>query len=177
MSFVKNVEPLKGDLIRVQRKLGYYHFGIYIGHGKIVHFSADKDDSIFDNTHIRIQLGKLEDFLRGDILEVNLPFNALYSRGQVCRRAKKMVGSKELEGKVYDLLGNNCEHFANYCYYGYSISDQSVAANKGAVGVFSRLGVSIFNGIIKRRNERIAKKKKEAEEKAIANKGDIKDKK
>ena len=164
MSFVKSVEPLKGDLIRVQRKLGYFHFGIYIGKGKVIHFSANKDDSIFDNTHISISEAKLEDFLRGDILEVNLPFNALYSRREVVKRAKKMLGSKLLEGNVYDLLGNNCEHFANYCYYGYLISDQSVAANKGAVGVVSRLGVSIFNNIIKRRNNSIAKKQTKTEE-------------
>ena len=163
MSFVKNVEPLKGDLIRVQRKIGYYHFGIYIGDGNVIHFSADKDDSIFDNTHIIIRQAKLEDFLRGDILEVNLPFSALYSRREVVKRAKKMLGSKLLEGNAYDLLGNNCEHFANYCYYGYTISDQSVAANKGAVGVFSRLGVSIFNNIIKSRNNREAKKQKKLE--------------
>jgi len=158
MSFIKNVEPLKGDLIRVQRKIGYYHFGIYIGDGFVIHFSADEDDSIFDNSHISIRQARLKGFLRGDIIEVNLPFNALYSRNGVVKRAKKMLGSKKLEGKLYDLLDNNCEHFANYCYYGYTISDQSVAASKGAKGIFSRFGVALFNNIIKNKNSRKATK-------------------
>ena len=61
MSFVANVEPTKGDIIRVRRDLGYCHFGIYIGKGNVVHFSADKDDSILDNTHISIREATLDD--------------------------------------------------------------------------------------------------------------------
>lgn len=149
MSFLKDIKPKKGDLIRVQRKIGYFHFGIYIGHNKVIHFSADKDDSIFDNTNIKIQKCKLEDFLRGDTLEVNYPYSGFYKRWVVCRRAKKKLGDKYFNDRAYDLLENNCEHFANYCYYGVSVSDQSDAVNKGPVGIFSRLGVSLFNSLVK----------------------------
>lgn len=148
MSFELNVKPLKGDIIRVKRKLGYYHYGIYIGHNKVIHYSAPKDDSIFDNRNITICKGDLnENFLRGDILEVNIPYNSFYYRWIVCRRAKKLLGTHKFREVDYDLLKNNCEHFANFCYYGEAVSTQSDYASTGLMGVFSSMGVKIFNNL------------------------------
>lgn len=155
MSFEINVKPIKGDIIRVKRKLGYYHYGIYIGHNQVIHYSAPKDDSIFDNRNITICKGYLEEnFLRGDVLEVNIPYNSFYYRFTVCRRAKKLLGTHKFRGQEYDLLKNNCEHFANYCYYGEAVSSQSDYASAGLMGVFSSLGVKIFNNLGKRYREK-----------------------
>ena len=151
MSFELNVKPIKGDLIRVKRKLGYYHYGIYIGHNKVIHYSAPEDDSIFDNRNIEIRKGDLkENFLRGDTLEVNIPYSSFYYRFIVCRRAKKLLGVHKFRDVDYDLLKNNCEHFANYCYFGEAVSAQSDYASQGLMGVFSSLGVKIFNNLGKR---------------------------
>ena len=151
MSFELNVKPIKGDLIRVKRKLGYYHYGIYIGHNKVIHYSAPEDDSIFDNRNIEIRKGDLqENFLRGDTLEVNIPYSSFYYRFIVCKRAKKLLGVHKFRDVDYDLLKNNCEHFANYCYFGEAVSAQSDYASQGLMGVFSSLGVKIFNNLGKR---------------------------
>ncbi|MCR5308600.1 MAG: lecithin retinol acyltransferase family protein [Bacilli bacterium] len=151
MSFEINVKPIKGDLIRVKRKLGYYHYGIYIGHNKVIHYSAPEDDSIFDNRNIEIRKGELDkNFLRGDVLEVNIPYSSFYYRFVVCRRAKKLLGVHKFRDQDYDLLKNNCEHFANYCYFGEAVSAQSDYASQGLMGVFSSLGVKIFNNLGKR---------------------------
>jgi len=151
MSFEINVKPIKGDLIRVKRKLGYYHYGIYIGHNKVIHYSAPEDDSIFDNRKIEIRKGELDkNFLRGDVLEVNIPYSSFYYRFVVCRRAKKLLGVHKFRDQDYDLLKNNCEHFANYCYFGEAVSAQSDYASQGLMGVFSSLGVKIFNNLGKR---------------------------
>ena len=151
MSFELNVKPIKGDLIRVKRKLGYYHYGIYIGHNQVIHYSAPEDDSIFDNRNIEIRKGDLkENFLRGDTLEVNIPYSSFYYRFIVCRRAKKLLGVHKFRDVDYDLLKNNCEHFANYCYFGEAVSAQSDYASQGLMGVFSSLGVKIFNNLGKR---------------------------
>ena len=151
MSFELNVKPIKGDLIRVKRKLGYYHYGIYIGHNKVIHYSAPEDDSIFDNRNIEIRKGDLqENFLRGDTLEVNIPYSSFYYRFIVCKRAKKLLGVHKFRDQDYDLLKNNCEHFANYCYFGEAVSAQSDYASQGLMGVFSSLGVKIFNNLGKR---------------------------
>ena len=151
MSFELNVKPIKGDLIRVKRKLGYYHYGIYIGHNKVIHYSAPEDDSIFDNRNIEIRKGDLQaNFLRGDTLEVNIPYSSFYYRFVVCKRAKKLLGVHKFRDQDYDLLKNNCEHFANYCYFGEAVSAQSDYASQGLMGVFSSLGVKIFNNLGKR---------------------------
>jgi len=151
MSFELNVKPIKGDLIRVKRKLGYYHYGIYIGHNKVIHYSAPEDDSIFDNRNIEIRKGDLQaNFLRGDTLEVNIPYSSFYYRFIVCKRAKKLLGVHKFRDQDYDLLKNNCEHFANYCYFGEAVSAQSDYASQGLMGVFSSLGVKIFNNLGKR---------------------------
>ena len=37
--FYKVEKPEKGDLIRVRRKSGYFHFGIATGEDSIIHFT------------------------------------------------------------------------------------------------------------------------------------------
>ncbi|MCQ2087290.1 MAG: lecithin retinol acyltransferase family protein [Bacilli bacterium] len=163
MSYEINVKPIKGDIIRVKRKLGYYHFGIYIGNNQVIHYSAEKDDSIFDNTNIKICLADLEEgFLRGDVLEVNIPFDSFFSRRVIVKRAKNLLGTHKFRGSDYDLLNNNCEHVARYCYYGDAVSAQSEYMSRGVMGVVSSTGVKVFNHLGKRYRE---KKNKEAKNK------------
>lgn len=156
MNFVINGELKKGDLIRVRRKLGYYHFGIYVGNNQVIHYTADKNDSIFDNSSIEVMQSDLDSgFLRGDTLEVQFPFDSTYFRFVVCKRAKKLLGTKQFRGMPYDVLKNNCEHFATYCYYGEATSNQSEAVSTGVKGVMASIGVDIFNEI----GKQYAKKK------------------
>ena len=175
MSFEINVKPIKGDIIRVKRKLGYYHYGIYIGHNKVIHYSAPEDDSIFDNRNISIRMGDLDkNFLRGDVLEVNIPYSSFYFRFVVCRRAKKLLGTHKFRDVEYDLLKNNCEHFANYCYFGDAVSAQSDYASQGLMGVFSSLGVKIFNNLGKRYRKKQGLESLEEKEEQAKNKKEAK---
>ena len=175
MSFEINVKPIKGDIIRVKRKLGYYHYGIYIGHNKVIHYSAPEDDSIFDNRNISIRMGDLQkNFLRGDVLEVNIPYSSFYFRFVVCRRAKKLLGTHKFRDVEYDLLKNNCEHFANYCYFGDAVSAQSDYASQGLMGVFSSLGVKIFNNLGKRYRKKQGLESLEEKEEEAKNKKEAK---
>jgi len=160
MSYEINRFPKKGDIIRVKRKLGYYHYGIYIGKDKVIHYSGVQDDSIFDNTNISVQLTDLrEGFLRGDLMEVYYPYESPFYRFQVKRRAKKLLGVHKFRDEEYDLLKNNCEHFATYCYFGEATSSQSEAATRGALGYLTNFGVKVFNTLGKKYREN---KKKEA---------------
>ena len=127
MSFHKVDRPLKGDLIRVKRKLGYYHFGIAINEDRVVHFSAiDKD--ISDKKNMMIVETSLEEFLKGDELEVEQPYSSPFSRDEVAKRAKKHIKLHQFRRKYYHFVDNNCEHFARYCYYDKVESKQVVAA-------------------------------------------------
>ena len=50
--------------------------------------------------------------------------------------------------KPYDLLDNNCEHFASYCYFGVAKSDQSNHVVLSKIGPMAKIGVEIFNTIL-----------------------------
>lgn len=131
MSFKKVDKPLKGDLLRVHRSLGYYHFGIAISEDRVIHFSAP-DQDITDKTKMRIIETSLKDFLKGDQLEIEQPYDSSFSRDEVVKRAKKYVNSNRFRGKYYHVVTNNCEHFARYCYYDKNESKQVVAVTVGA---------------------------------------------
>ena len=122
-----------GDHIRVKRNasLNYYHHGIYIGYQSIyelggygqyvVHFSGP------DNTKIaaKISITTLNDFLNGgsDVKVINYPTSngPSLSADTVVGTALYYVNNPAQWG-AYDLVTNNCEHFAIYCKTGKKIN-------------------------------------------------------
>lgn len=101
----------------------YEHHGIYIGDGKVIHFAARGGDF---STDIKIRKTTLEKFLDGGELEFR-DFDAVdndqrYSNDMVVKRAMRVLKSQNFGS--YNLLTNNCEHFANYCVFGKKFSEQ-----------------------------------------------------
>lgn len=102
----------------------YEHHGICIGDGKVIHFAAADGDF---STDIKIRKTTLKKFLDGGTLEIR-DFDAVdngmrNSNDEVVKRAEA-----ELKGQnfgSYNLLTNNCEHFANYCVFGERFSEQA----------------------------------------------------
>jgi hypothetical protein len=105
--------PLGAHLATCRR--GYTHHGIYVGQGRVVHYSG------FSGVW---QCGPVE--------EVSLPRFAAahpvrivdhevspYSPQEIVRRARSRIGEND-----YRLLTNNCEHFCNWCLCGVSRSAQ-----------------------------------------------------
>lgn len=115
------IEPYPGAHIRVQVD-SVYHHGIYIGDNKVVQFGLPM--SIYqDPNTIKIMESPIEDFLNGGFLEVRV-----YDKKEKKSKNKdsdivKIALSKVGEGN-YNLLTNNCEHFANYCVFGKKTSSQ-----------------------------------------------------
>ncbi|MGL5831719.1 MAG: lecithin retinol acyltransferase family protein [Waterburya sp.] len=106
----------KGDCIYVYRNFGqlqgvYKHYGIDCGDGTVIHYR--KPQEIIERT-------SLATFSRGNPIYV-----AEYSEGfgyipdVVVERAKSRLGENN-----YNLLSNNCEHFASWCKTGISDSKQ-----------------------------------------------------
>jgi len=131
MSFIKNVVPSKGDLLRVKRKKGYYHYGIALDENTVIHFSGQNDDSITNIKDIKVRKAPLKLFVKDDKLEVNRPYDSPYSNEEVVNRAKCFLDSFEVNDSKYNLVKNNCEHFARYIYYGKSKSCQINSILKG----------------------------------------------
>ena len=106
----------KGDCIYVYRNFGalegvYKHYGIDCGDGTVIHYR--KPSEVIEQT-------SMATFSQGNPVYV-----AKYSKGfayipdVVVERAKSRLGEHD-----YNLLSNNCEHFACWCKTGISDSKQ-----------------------------------------------------
>lgn len=114
--------PVKrGTVLRVEKdeflKPYYFHFGIYAGKGKVIHFSRgeireDELDVFLEDT------GMLNSDI--DIMYFDPEYSSKYTLEQSYRRAKSKLGKRD-----YQLLKNNCEHFAVWCRTGKAVSAQA----------------------------------------------------
>ena len=123
--------PLPGDVVVADRGL-YKHYGIYIGNGRAIHYSAGIGIEL-DAARAKIIETSLVDFLDGSALyveETDEP--GAFPPDRVVARAKSMVG--QLHGE-YNIAFNNCEHFTHWCKYGTKESSQVNTVLKAVVGV------------------------------------------
>lgn len=105
----------------VASRLGYTHHGIYIGRGLVVHYLLDEG----------ITIATLEDFADRQTVQVRTHPGARYSGEECACRALSRVGEDD-----YNLIFNNCEHFATWCATGEARSEQveeAVMTGLGAV--------------------------------------------
>ncbi|MFP4499723.1 MAG: lecithin retinol acyltransferase family protein [Candidatus Hydrogenedentota bacterium] len=113
-----------GDHIRVKRWRGfYYHHGIDMGDGTVVHLSGEP---------LRVHLAcvcqvPMEEFQDGGVIEVVPHEEADREPAAVVAEALAHVGECG-----YDLWKNNCEHFATYCVTGRKESVQITLLQKAA---------------------------------------------
>lgn len=115
-----------GDHIYVDRG-GYEHHGIDLGDETVIHYYAPngtKSDSL-------VRLTTLDTFAKGGAVEIRA-YGIRPDPGAVVARARSMLGQSG-----YDLVFNNCEHFATWCVTGERSSAQveTVASGTGVIGV------------------------------------------
>ncbi len=117
--------PRRGDIICKNSAYGLYqHYGVYIGDGEVIHFAGEKGQEI-DPELADIRKTTIKEFLNGETLYIVrerkdsslVPF----SEDEIVKRALSRVGRQK--GK-YDLVFNNCEHFAYWCRFGIKKSQQ-----------------------------------------------------
>ncbi|WP_163468191.1 lecithin retinol acyltransferase family protein [Fusobacterium sp. IOR10] len=105
----------RGDHVKVSRCLGaYYHHGIDVGNGKIIHYTGEPGKKI----NASIEITSINEFLNGGKLEI-VKYSKCLSETETISRAFELIGEKN-----YNLFFNNCEHFANYCKVGETKSEQ-----------------------------------------------------
>ncbi|WP_417325696.1 lecithin retinol acyltransferase family protein [Faecousia sp.] len=119
-------ELTPGAQVRVRRS-GYYHHGIYIGNGEIVHFDGSPNEQ--DAAAVRVRRTGMEEFLRGGLPELRIYGRAerklLRAPDEIVAAALSAVGRGG-----YDYRTNNCEHFSNECAFGEHYSRQSGEGNE-----------------------------------------------
>ena len=160
MKFEKRDAPQKGDLLRVHRKKGYYHFGVASSESTVIHFTGKEDDSITDFKKVAIRETPLSTFIKKDKLQVLTPFCSPFSRDEVVERAKSFVGSHKFRDKYYNFITNNCEHFARYIYFDKAESVQVIRGIQVASSfVVSAEAVIATTAVVKTIQKKQAKKK------------------
>ena len=127
-----------GDIIFSDHML-YKHYGVYVGNGRVIHYKSKNGDF---GTDIGICETSLKQFADGGKCKLayfseNRSGARQYSAGETIRRARSRIGEKR-----YNLLFNNCEHFALWCKYGTNKSYQVEKAFTAAVAIATAAAVA-----------------------------------
>jgi HRAS-like suppressor 3 len=94
---------------------GYVHHGIYAGAGRVIHYAGFNQP--FRSG--KVEEVPLERFTRGRSMHVKTWAAPKFSGAAAVTRARARLGENR-----YDLWANNCEHFAQWCIFGTSRSEQ-----------------------------------------------------
>ena len=114
----------------------YQHHGIDLGDGTVAHYLEGR----------QILRSPLEDFSRGQPIRV-VPYDpqACSPAGTTLRRAMGRLGEQN-----YNLLFNNCEHFAHWCKTGRhrsaQVEDWLQTGSLGAMAVGQWLPAAVLSG-------------------------------
>lgn len=136
-----------GDHVAVRRPEGYVHHGIFVGEGRVAHFSDDA--GLSGKGQARVQETSLEAFLRGGGLLRRRHRRAL-PRELVVARARGVLRG-EIPWRPYHLVRNNCEHFATFCAAKRTRSVQVQQVAGAAVAVTTVLGATFLKRRLQRR--------------------------
>lgn len=115
-----------GDMIRV--KIGtVLHYGIYVSDDEVIQFGLPPvGRSITDSAGVNVCATDIDGFACGSFVEVCLPDRKERKKRFPPDKTVRIARSRLGEGG-YNALHNNCEHFANECYWGEHRSEQEQA--------------------------------------------------
>ena len=117
-------DPVRGDMIRVAVGT-IYHFGIYVSDGEVIQFGLPPSRrGTQPDCEVEVLSSDIDSFLAGGFLEV-CEFDKKERRKN--RTPDEIVGfaRSRLGTRGYNILYNNCEHFANECVTGTPICRQA----------------------------------------------------
>lgn len=118
----KEIKPSFGDHIKVDRGM-YSHHGIYVSDDCVIQFASLIPGHETDPESASICDTSLETFLKGGTLLVRTysddELKKKRSPLEIVEYAKSKYGTKG-----YNIISNNCEHFANECVFGEKKSEQ-----------------------------------------------------
>ena len=117
-------DPAMGDMIRVELG-GIYHYGIYVSDDEVIQFGlAPNRRVLLQDSQVQVLASDIDTFLAGGFLEV-CQFDKKERKKH--RKPQQIVdyARSKLGMRGYNILYNNCEHFANECVSGEHISRQA----------------------------------------------------
>ncbi len=116
--------PSSGDMVRVKLG-GIYHYGVFVSEDEIIQFGlAPSARAMLKDSEIEVCVSNVDDFLIGGFLETA----TLDKKENKKRRKPKETvafARARLGEKGYNILYNNCEHFAYECVMGEKRCEQA----------------------------------------------------
>jgi hypothetical protein len=109
---MKNMSKYYGELLYVDKGL-YRHFGVGL-EDQVIHFDGR------DKNSARIIKSSNEEFSGGRTIHLSIG-TSHFTKSEIIGRAYSQLGG-DFGG--YDLVKNNCEHFARWCVFGKKSSSQ-----------------------------------------------------
>lgn len=148
-SHLRNVDKVSDDnslragfILRVSR-MAYWHYGVYVGNDRVVHFTSNDGDTSTNNVVMETSTKR---FIRDASMIEILGFpdkvegKPIYSREETCKRARSKIGAGD-----YSLFNNNCQHFAIWCKTGVAYSGQTYLVNGGKSNSY---GSAALGGVV-----------------------------
>ena len=115
-------ELLPGSRLIVRRR-AYFHHGIYMGNGRVIHYAG-----WFRSARGLVEEVTLEQFTKGRPYKVGQIPADRCSGEEMAPRARSRLGERR-----YHLWRNNCEHFCSWCQLRECRSEQVEALMKPAL--------------------------------------------
>lgn len=134
-----NAEQLLPGSRLIVRRRAYFHCGIYVGKGRVIHYAG-----WFRSARGLVEEVTLEQFTEGRPYRIGRMPADRHSGEEIVLRARSRLGERH-----YHLLRNNCEHFCNWCQLGECRSEQVEALMKPAlflVGILQALRTELVVG-------------------------------
>ena len=106
-----------GDMIRV-RIGSIYHYGVFVSEEEVIAFGLPPVREYQDHPdRLRVCATDIDVFACGSIVEIAVPDRAERKKRIPPKKSVALARSR-LGETGYNLLHNNCEHFANECVFG-----------------------------------------------------------
>ncbi len=113
-----------GDMLRV-RAGAVYHYGIFVTEEEVIQFGPPPVASAMASSgDFKVMATDMDGFCCGAIVEVAIPETREERRRFSPKKTVELARASLGQGG-YDLLHNNCEHFAYECVYGVKKSTQA----------------------------------------------------
>jgi hypothetical protein len=113
MSFMPGT-ILKRPLCGFFSRLFFFHMGVYIDNGLVIHFNGETKKSC--NAVLRIDT--MQDFANGQPVSLHAGPKSWRHGEAICREARRLhaLGTNNCWNYLYDFAGRNCEDFCIHCY-------------------------------------------------------------
>lgn len=112
-----------GDMIRIP--IGaFYHIGIFVSENEVIQFGLPPvPENRTDNSNIEVLATDIDTFSCGRIVEVaKLDFKEKLKRFKPQKTVE--IARSRIGERGYNIIHNNCEHFAYECVFGVKYCSQ-----------------------------------------------------